>query len=182
MGRQQNKLLILVILLTSLSLDSHGQGKSDLLNKVYRDIKEIKQFEKYDEHSAIVISKKDNDSNEYVFVWLNDTISGRQLIILEKVIRDSVTPRQPKFLIKDTLTIEFKHPDDWISLCTCSQNNIYQPEILAFVTAKDNVEYFTQIKAAWYADLNLGKILPLTQTRKIKCVNEDHGFECSESD
>jgi hypothetical protein len=180
--RQQNILFILVILLTSFSYDSNGQEKSDLLNTIYRDIREIKQFEKYDEHTAILLSKKDNDSNEYAFVWLNDTISQRQLIILEKLIRDSVSPRQPKYLIKDTLTIQFEHQDDWISLCTCSQNNIYKPEILALVKAKDNVEYFTQIKAAWYADLNLGKIIPLIQTRKIKCINEDNGADCSNSE
>jgi hypothetical protein len=177
-----NMKAFLLLIFATITFNGFGQASSSLIGTIYRESKELKQLENYSVWVATLIDKKDTDSNEYAIVWFNDSLTDRQLIILEKIVRDSPSQKQPNYLILDTLFVQFKSKDDWISICECYQDSAFNPELIALVKAVDNPEYFTKIKKAWVADISLGKIVSLKKSRGIKCVNQDFGVGCDDSE
>lgn len=109
---------------------------------------------------------------EFALVEMVDTIKNRHVILFEKLIHDSINQKAPKYLILDTITIDFTIDSQYVSFFECSKDGVSHPEIIAFVYGDSRkVYYFENIIKAWYADIKTGRIELLEELKNIKCVN-----------
>jgi hypothetical protein len=173
---------IISILFCLWTITFNCQDNSGLVGKVYRHKEELRQLDNYSDAKATLIDKKSNDGFEYAIVWLSDNSTQKQILIFERIIRDRPSQAQPNYLIVDTLTLLFKSKSDWLSFCECYEDTVFRPEIIAHVKALDDEEYFTDIYSVWVADMSIGKFVPYGRSRKIKCLNQDFGIDCGDSE
>jgi hypothetical protein len=166
---------LLIFLIASSSLK--GQNKP-LIGRVYRDLKEIKEFKNYYGHIGKMIPTKDYGvSDRFAVVQITDTIAKQHIIIFEELLKDPKIPGKPKYLILDVLYVDFKSQDSWMSLCECYQKSNYKPEIIALVDAQPNSDFTTKIRKAWCLEFKTKKIIPLSNKEVVKCSSQDEGCE-----
>jgi hypothetical protein len=164
-----------------LAIDSYGQISSGLIGTVYRHKEELTQLNNYSEFGSTLIEKRNIDSSEHVVVWLRDTLTKKQLLILEKIVYSDTSQTKPNYLILDTMSVQFESENNWLSICDCYHENVFNPEIIALVNRRSNTAYFTRIKKVWIADISLGKIILIKKIKGIKCVNQEFSVDDVES-
>ncbi|NEU07866.1 hypothetical protein GZH53_06035 [Flavihumibacter sp. R14] len=171
------RVALVSVMLLLVSFTSLAQLKpSELIGKIYRDIKEIKEFKNYyGDHSRLIPTADFGTSDKYAVVQITDTVEKNHIIILEELLNDETSPGRSKYKILDLLYVKYKSAENWISLCECYQGSTYTPELIALVATQPNEDFTTKIKKVWRLDFKMGRILPLTNKVGIKCSNPDEG-------
>ncbi|CAL2081553.1 conserved hypothetical protein [Tenacibaculum sp. 190524A05c] len=156
------------------SLDKIPDSLKTIFDVNYQEILDIKEFKNYEHNSSSVINYKDSQW-EYAVIVLQKEES--RLVVFEKIIETGL-PRK-KFQILDTLHLNNLSKYEFISVGLCDKNDIADSRVFARIKYKEtdpDLEYYTEIEAAWKVNLQNKKIEKLSDLSGIKCVNEGYGI------
>lgn len=143
-----------------------------LFGKIFREPSELPELAAYSDIGGAVITDPSVKDFEYGIGWLQS--ANENMIILEKFIDQP--DGKTKYQVVDTIMVPKYGPGEYISYCNCYANDVFDSRLIALVKVNEG-PYYTEIIKAWRADARSGKIIPILDTKGIKCTNESFGAE-----
>ena len=101
---------------------------------------------------------------------LDCSYQGFRILFLERLLDDSTYHAE----ILDGIAVKVAE-DEFISIQLCQKEGTKDMEIIALSKLENEKEYYDQIKKAWRANRQTGKIEEISPSN-IKCMNEGYGI------
>lgn len=148
--------------------------KRTIFDFVFRNIEDLEYFKDFKKNSGTVINYE-NSKWEYAFIEMQK--QSNRIIILERII-ETGEPKK-KYQILDTIHINNIPENEFISVGVCQDNGRIDSRIFAIIERVESdfdLEYYSNIKKAWKANLENKKIEKMSEVTEITCMNESYGI------
>ena len=167
-----SKALILAFLFTSCH--KYGNSNNPLCGIVFSDLKEVHQFQKFDEIGGGVLDIKKGNDFEFGIIELSN--KKQNILVLDKLITQK-NSNDVKYQILDTINVIPKKNYIQIGMCRCFENSTYNPTIGALIFKDILNDSTVSVQRAWKVDTESGKLNEIKNTKNVHCDNMWRGMK-----
>lgn len=170
--------IILLFILYSISVgcDTSDNHENLLKGIIYRDISTITAFKGYEFIKGSVTGKEDSLRN---YNYGLEHIRGKKndVVIFCRILNRKDSPN-PDYQILDTINVDIINDNVELNWGNCRLDTVVNSEIIALFYYDNEKLFYDRIIKAWKVDFKQERIIPISNTKGIDCINE--GDPCPE--